>query len=103
MIPNLIHFLEFLASFVLVVVYLHTRNVYLIAFVFAVMIIGLGVDVGGNPLITLPKMLLGQIETKHFLKTIVAQLLGMSAAVMVYLLLPRLNVNVRNVGKIRDD
>jgi len=103
MIPNLVHILEFLASFVLVVVYLHTRNVYLIAFVFAVMIIGLGVDVGGNPLITLPKMLVGQIESQHFIKTVIAQLLGMSAAVMVYFLLPKLNVNVRNVGKIRED
>lgn len=77
-------YIEFLTTFTLIMAYLLTNNRLLIGIIFAFVILTFGIEAGGNPLVIIPKVLLGRSETKHLRNMLIAQNLGMFSALAIY-------------------
>jgi len=77
-------YLEFITTFVLIMAYLMTDSKYLIAILFGFVMVTFGVQAGGNPLVVIPKVVLGRAEGKHLRDMLIVQNLGMMTALAVY-------------------
>ena len=61
-----------------------TDNVIIILALFAIIMILYGVTIGMNPLIIIPKTLLGRHDASHLHKMMVAQIGGAALALLTY-------------------
>lgn len=77
-------YIEFLTTFILILSYLLTDNPLLIGLLFAVVIITFGIDAGGNPLVVIPKVMLGRRQTSRTTNMLIVQSLGMVTAFIAY-------------------
>lgn len=77
-------YLEFATTFVLIMAYLMTDSTFLIAVLFGFVIFTFGLQAGGNPLVVIPKVILGRSEGKYLRNMIVVQSLGMLSALALY-------------------
>ena len=89
-------FVEFATTFVFILTCLMTDNVIVILTLFAIIMLLYGVAIGINPLVIIPKTLLGRHNTSHLHKTVVAQLGGAAFALLAYHFLIKTNVHTRH-------
>ena len=89
-------FIEFATTFVFILTCLMTDNVIIIVSSFAMIMLVYGVTVGLNPLVSIPKTLLGRHNTAHMHKTIAAQLGGATLALLTYHFLIKTNIHTRH-------
>lgn len=85
-------YLEFLTTFVLIMAYLLTDSKLLIAILFGFVIVAFGIEAGGNPLVVIPKVLLGRAEGKRLRDMLIVQNLGMICALGLYYALVKLKL-----------
>jgi glycerol uptake facilitator-like aquaporin len=76
--------MEFTATFAFILISLMTDNLVIIFLSFALSLLLYGVSVGVNPLVTIPKALLGRHDTPYLHRTISAQLGGAAMALLTY-------------------
>jgi hypothetical protein len=72
--------------------YLLTDSKLLIAVLFGFVIVAFGIEAGGNPLVVIPKVLLGRAEGKHLRDMLIVQNLGMLSALALYYGLVKLSI-----------
>ncbi len=89
-------FIEFATTFVFILTCLMTDNVIVILASFALIVLFYGVTVGLNPLVTIPKTLLGRHNTSYLHKTVAAQLGGAAFALLTYHFLIKTNIHTRH-------
>ena len=75
---------ELFATYVFILTCLMTDNLVYIFISFSALLFAYGVRVGVNPLITIPKALLGRHTPSYLHKTIAAQLAGAALALLTY-------------------
>jgi glycerol uptake facilitator-like aquaporin len=73
-----------------------TDNVIVILTLFAAIMLLYGVAIGINPLVIIPKTLLGRHNTSHLHKTVIAQLGGAAFALLTYHFLIKTNIHARH-------
>jgi hypothetical protein len=88
--------IEFATTFAFILTCLMTDNIIVILTMFAVIMLLYGVTIGINPLVIIPKTLLGRHNTAHLHKTVVAQLGGAAFALLAYHLLIKTNIHTRH-------
>lgn len=88
--------LEFSATFAFILISLMTDNQVIIFVAFALIILLHGVSVGINPLITIPKALLGRHDTPYLHRTISAQIGGAAMALLTYHFLIKTKIHTKH-------
>jgi glycerol uptake facilitator-like aquaporin len=89
-------FIEFTTTFVFILTCLMTDDVIIILSSFAIIMFLYGVTVGLNPLVTIPKALLGRHDAPHLHRALSAQLGGAVFALLAYHLLIKTNIHTRH-------
>lgn len=88
--------LEFATTFAFILTCLMTDNIAVILFLFTIIILLYGVTVGLNPLITIPKTLLGRYNATYLHRTIAAQIGGATLALLTYHFLIKTKLHKRH-------
>jgi len=89
-------FIEFITTFAFLLTCLMTDNVAIILASFAIIMLVYGVTVGLNPLVTIPKALLGRHDATHLHRALSAQLGGAAFALLTYHFLIKTNIHPRH-------
>lgn len=79
-------------TFVLIMMYLLTDKPLVIGLTFLFVLWTFGTEAGGNPLVALPKMILGRSHPKRLRDIVIAQAIGMGSALTLYITLVKLEV-----------
>lgn len=77
-------YLEYITTFLLIMAYLMTDSKVLISILFVFVIISFGIQAGGNPLVVIPKFVLGRAEGKHLRDMLAVQIFAMLTAIGIY-------------------
>jgi hypothetical protein len=83
---------EAITTFVLIMAYLLTDSPLIIGLIFISVLWSFGSEAGGNPLVALPKMVLGRSHATRLRDMLIAQAIGMGSALILYVILVKLKV-----------
>ena len=89
-------FIEFITTFAFILTGLMTDNIIIILASFTIIVLVYGVTVGLNPLVSIPKALLGRQDISQLHKTLSAQIGGAVFALLTYHFLIKTKIHPRH-------